>query len=318
MPSRRALVIVFPLLACLALSPAAGAQQATAPQLQSETVDLREPELEFMDVLFTQKPTQDNEVEFGFRFERQSENEETGSVTTHAYEFSLGFGMRITEWLGVSFEIPYQINDVRTTDPATGAQSLPDSRNIGDGTGQLLFTFWRDPERQFAAAGGLEVAFPTGSFEDGTGEGWALAPFLSVGKLFGPFQVLGNLGYTANLKQPGEGEERGQQLFYNLALAYPLFEKRLIPFFELNGVYAFAGEPSLKHKGQLYLSPGIRINPFGDVHGDGGHEHSHGQSHGNGGHPWYERLSLAVGAQFPVTAAKEFEWALSTSLKLEF
>ena len=126
----------------------------------------------------------------------------------------------------------------------------------------------------------------------------------------------GDLGYTANLKQHGAGEEPGQPLSYNLALAYPLFEKRRIPFFELNGVYVFAGEPQLKHKGQLYLSPGIRINPFGDVHGHEGLGQAH--DHGNRGHPRYERLSLAVGAQFPVTAAKEYEWALTTSLKMEF
>jgi hypothetical protein len=306
-----ALVLVF-----AGQAPPVLAQPAPPSTTQVEVINLGEPEVEFADVLFTQKPMQDNEVEFGFRFERQRENADTGGVTTRAYEFSLGFGMRINDWLGVSFEIPYQINDSRTTDPATGAQLVPDSRNIGDATGQVLVTFWKDPDWQLALAGGVEVGFPTGSFQDGTGEGWAVSPFLSVGKLFGRFQVLGNLGYTANLKQPGEGEERGQQLFYNLALAYPLFEKRLIPFFELNGVYTFSGEPNLKHKGQLYLSPGIRINPFGDVHGHEGHGHAHG--HGNGGHPWYERLSLAVGAQFPVTAAKEYEWALTTSLKMEF
>jgi hypothetical protein len=141
-----------------------------------------------------------------------------------------------------------------------------------------------------------------------------MAPFLSFGKNFGALQILGQLGYEAKLKRPGEGEEREQALFYNVALAYPFFEKRLIPFFEVNGVYAFAGEANLKHKGQWYLSPGIRINPFGDVHAHDGHGHGHG----NGGHPWYERLSLAVGVQFPVTAAREFEFALTTSLKLEF
>lgn len=294
------------------------AQSPSTPPPQAEEVDLTEPELEFMDMLFTQKPTQDNEIEFGYRFERQKTDLETGTVINHASEISAGFGVRITDWLGLSFEIPYQINDQQTTDPATGAQVQPDTRNIGDVMGQVLITFWKDPDRQFALAGGLEVGFPTGSFQDGTGEGWSLSPFLSVGKLFGSFQVLGNLGYSANLKQPGEGEERGQQLFYNLAFAYPFFDKRLIPFFEVNGVYVFQGEAELRHRGQVYLSPGIRINPWGDVHGHGGHEHSHGHNHGNGDHPWYERLSLAVGAQFPVTAAREFEWALAVQLKLEF
>jgi hypothetical protein len=34
--------------------------------------------------------------------------------------------------------------------------------------------------------------------------------------------------------------------------------------------------------------------------------------------PWWQKLSFAVGAQFPVTAAREFEFALTTSLKLDF
>ena len=29
-------------------------------------------------------------------------------------------------------------------------------------------------------------------------------------------------------------------------------------------------------------------------------------------------FTLAVGAQFPVTTAREYEWALTTSLKMEF
>jgi hypothetical protein len=294
------------------------AQPPTTPAPQAEMVDLAEPELEFTDVLFTQKPMQDDEAEFEYRFDRNRERTESGDVIKYTHEFALGLGWRITDWLGVSFEIPYQINDVRSRDPTTGEQVEPDTRNIGDMAGQVLVTFWKNPDWQLALAGGLEVGFPTGSFRDGTGDGWAMSPFLSLGKLFGDLQVLGHLGYTAKLKRPAEGQDRGQELFYNLALAYPLFERRLIPFFEVNGVYVIAGEPALKHKGQLSLSPGIRVNPFGDVHGNGGHGHNHGHGHGNGEHPWYERLSLAVGAQFPVTDAREFEFALTTQLKLEF
>ena len=33
---------------------------------------------------------------------------------------------------------------------------------------------------------------------------------------------------------------------------------------------------------------------------------------------WWQRLSLAVGAQFPLTSAREFEWALTSALKLDF
>jgi hypothetical protein len=297
------------------VTPVTFAQSPSTPLPQAGVVDLTEPELEFMDVLFTQKPMQDNEVEFEYRFERQREKGDEGSTVTYQHELALGLGWRVTEWLGVSLEIPYTIIDVRSTPDGEGTGV---TRDVGDIAGQVLFTFWKDPERQFAVGGGLEVGFPTGSFEDGTGDGWALAPFLTLGKHFGPIQILGHLGYEAKLRRPAEDEEREQTFFYNVALAYPFFEKRLIPFFELNGVYAFAGEPALKHKGQFYLSPGIRINPFGDVHGHDDHGHSHGHSHGNGDHPWWERLSLAVGAQFPVTAAREFEFALTSQLKLEF
>lgn len=56
-----------------------------------------------------------------------------------------------------------------------------------------------------------------------------------------------------------------------MAVAYPLFEQRVIPFLELNGAYVVKADPALKHRGQLYLS-------------------------------------LVVGIQFPLTASRAFEW----------
>jgi hypothetical protein len=299
----------------VAAAPAAHAAQAAPGKM--EVVDLREPELEFVDVVYAQKPTQDNEAEVEYRFERTRERDDTfGSVHRHAHEVALGFGRAVTDWLGFSMEIPYSLTHVQTLDPATGDQVEPDTRNLGDVAAKGLVTFYRNPDWQVALGGGLEVTLPTGSFRDGTGGNLALAPFLSLGKWFGPLQILADVGFSAQLRQQSEEEERGRELTYNVAIAYPLFEKRIIPFFEMSGVYAFAGEAAVKHRGQLYLSPGLRINPFGDVHGGDGHDHGH--AHGGGGHPWWERLSLAIAPQFPVTGVREFEWGITSSLKLEF
>jgi hypothetical protein len=144
------------------------AQTSAPTTTQIEVIDTGEHEVEFVDVLFTQKPMQDNEVEFEYRFERQREKGDDGSTTSHAHELAVGFGYRITDWLGVSLEIPYSIADVRSTPDGEGTGI---TRNIGDAAGKVLFTFWKDPEREVALGAGLEATLPTGSYKDGTGEG---------------------------------------------------------------------------------------------------------------------------------------------------
>jgi hypothetical protein len=130
------------------------AQTSPSTTTQIEIIDTGEAEVEFADVLFMQKPMQDNEVEFEYRFERQREKGDDGSTPSRAHKLAVGFGYRITDWLGVSLEIPYSITDLRSTPDGEGTGI---TRNIGDVTGQLLFTFWKDTGRQLAVGGGLEV-----------------------------------------------------------------------------------------------------------------------------------------------------------------
>jgi hypothetical protein len=49
-------------------------------------------------------------------------------------------------------------------------------------------------------------------------------------KWFGPLQVLADVGFSAQLRQQSEEAERGRELTYNVAIASPFFEKRIIPW----------------------------------------------------------------------------------------
>ncbi len=98
-----------------------------------------------------------------------------------------------------------------------------------------------------------------------------------------------------------------------------------MPFLTVNGAYAFSGPSEIRHRGQFYLSPGLRIGPAavkGKVEPEGPPARADianiaaGQEPAMG--PWWKGLSLAVAPQFPLTAAREFEWAITASFKLEF
>ncbi len=55
--------------------------------------------------------------------------------------------------------------------------------------------------------------------------------------------------------------------------------------------------------------PGSLVEPRGSSGGE--------KSQSSKEKSWWQQLSLAIGAQFPLTQAREFEWGLTTSLKLD-
>jgi hypothetical protein len=125
--------------------------------------------------------------------------------------------------------------------------------------------------------------------------------------------------YQDDFRAAPDAGQIKRELLYNLAVGPLLFDGQLFPFLELDGTYAFTGTPTIRHRGQLYLSPGIRISSGGwlaalvEPRGSSDGEKSQSSKE----KPWWQRLSLAIGAQFPLTQAREFEWGLTTSLKLD-
>jgi hypothetical protein len=111
---------------------------------------------------------------------------------------------------------------------------------------------------------------------------------------------------------------------FNLGAGYPV-APWILPFLTVNSAYAFSGPPAIRHRGQLYLSPGLRIGPAA-VKAKVEPETPAARANGAKGldrqeaaeESWWKGLSLAVAPQLPLTAAREFEWGITVSLKLEF
>jgi len=301
----------FGLVLALCLPLASGAQERVS-RAQDQAVP--EAEFDLADVLITRTPLPGSSVELRYRYERDREQQDAGSAVTHVHQPSAILSLAATDWLGLSATIPYQVRDLRTPD---GTSS--ETRNLGDLSTEVLATFLKDPVQQLAVAGGFDLGVPTGSIKDGTGGQWTLTPFLGAGKLVGPVQLMADGSYQDDFRAAPDAGQIKRELLYNLAVGPLLFDGQLFPFLELDGTYAFTGTPTIRHRGQLYLSPGIRISSGGwlaalvEPRGSSDGEKSQSSKE----KPWWQRLSLAIGAQFPLTQAREFEWGLTTSLKLD-
>jgi hypothetical protein len=306
------LLVIGYLLALLLLPQPAGALDS-APGTEAK-IAASEPEFDLSDVLVTRTPLPSTSVELRYRYERDRERQEAGSAITHVHQPSLNISLAATDWLGLSATLPYQVRDVR----ASGS-GFVETRNLGDVSTEVLVTFLKNPARQLAVAGGFDLGLPTGSIQDGTGGQWTLTPFLGAGKLIGPVQLLADVSFQDDFRAAPDGGKPKRELLYNLAVAYPFLDTQLLPFLEVNGAYAFTGVPAIRHRGQLYLSPGVRISPAGWLSALAEHRPAASNERPNAPaeKPWWQRLSLAVGAQFPVTGAREFEWALTSALKLD-
>ena len=280
--------------------------------------EAQEVDLDFSDLLYVRTPIPGTNLEFGYRFERIRDRTDAGSAVTYKNEASLALNRAVTDWLSLSLEMPYQFLSLH---PADGSPSTR-VNNLGDLTAEGFVTLLRDPVRKLAVAAGLDVGVPTGSVHDGTGGQWTLTPFVNAGMMLGPIQILADVNYMADLRAQPDGGSRKQELQLNLGIGYPMARAWAIPFLTLNGAYAFSGPSEIRHRGQLYLSPGVRVGPAAVAGASGSDEPPAGAKSAAGQEssatPWWKGLSLAIGPQFPLTSAREFEWGMSTALKLDF
>ncbi|MCX5734498.1 MAG: hypothetical protein NTW68_09250 [candidate division NC10 bacterium] len=280
--------------------------------------EAQEADLDFSDLLYVRNPLPATDAEVGYRFERISDRTDAGSALTHKNGVSLAFSLAATEWLGLSMEVPYQFLSIRPADGSSSTQV----NNLGDLTAEGFVTLLRDPGWRLAVAAGLDIGVPTGSVHDGTGGQWTLTPFVNAGIMLGPVQLLADVNYMAELRSLPDAGPRKQELMVNLGVAYPVAGSWILPFLTVNGVYAFSGPSEIRHRGQLYLSLGARIGPAA-VAGASGTDEPPADAKSAAGQessaePWWKRLSLAIGPQFPLTSAREFEWGITTALKLDF
>lgn len=208
------------------------------------------------------------------------------SKTERAYGFALSsLQYAPVPSLGLKLAIPFAVRDPSDTEPTVGG--------IGDVSLMAKYAPLLLPAQQFALSGGLKLTFPTGSERRDLGGMFAFTPFLAAGKGFGPFSLQADAAYSWQLNRPRkiepemEGEEpvrpdKEQVVTANLAATYSPVE-RVGLILELNSVTVVRGDEELKERMQLYLTPGVSVEPA-------------------------KGWNLRAGIQFPVTSAKEFDF----------
>jgi len=305
----------------LGLSWHSVAVSQAAPPDAPQVPEAAEADLDFSDMLYVRNPLPSTSVEIGYRFERIRDRTAAGSEFTHKHEINVALSLAPTEWLGLSLDLPYQFLSVG---PADGPRTA-ETNALGDLTAEAFVTLVQDPARRLAVAVGLDVGFPTGSVREGTGGQWTLTPFLNGGMMLGPIQIFADMNYAAELRALPDAGPRRQDLSANLGVGYPLGEFWIFPFLALNGVYTLAGPAEVRHRGQIALAPGVRIGPAAVAGNPGGNGSTSPTDSAKGAagqaapaEPWWKRLSVAIAPQFPLTATREFEWGITTAIKLDF
>jgi hypothetical protein len=276
----RPIVIVSLALLILGVPPPALADQG---EEKAETEEVSLPP-----TLITEGAVPATEVEGMFTTSK--------SRTERAY----GFGLSSLQYapvpsFGIKLVVPAAVRDPGDSEPTVAG--------IGDVSVMLKYAPVLLPAQQFALAGGVTLTFPTGSERRDLGGQFAVAPFLAAGKRFGPFSLQADVAYRwqLNRPQPIEPEEEGAEavrphkehgVTANLTATYsPL--KWLGVILELNSVTLLhRGEP-LRERVQLYLTPGVSVEPA-------------------------EGWNLRAGIHLPVTSAREVDYSLIVVLTKGF
>ena len=215
-----------------------------------------------------------------------------GTFTTSKSRTERTYGLALSSlqyapvpWFGLKLAVPFSIRDPRDTEPTVAG--------FGDVSLMAKYAPLLLPAYQFALSGGLKLTFPTGSERRELGGELALSPFLAAGKGLGPVSLQADVAYSWQVNTPRkiEAEEEGappvrpdkaQSVTANLTATYSLIE-RLGLILELNSVTRIRGDDELKERVQLYLTPGVSVEPA-------------------------KGWNLRAGVQLPVTSAKEFDY----------
>ena len=225
-----------------------------------------------------------------------------GTFTTSRSETERAYGFALSSiqyapvpFFGIKLAIPTFVLDPRDSEPTVAG--------IGDVSLMLKYAPLLLPAQQFALAGGVVLGFPTGSERRGLGGQLAVAPFVAAGKAFGPFSLQADAAYRWQLNRPREiePEEEGEEavrphkehgVTANLTATYSPLEW-LALLLELNSATVLHRGDPLTERVQLYLTPGVSIEPA-------------------------KGWNLRGGVHVPVTSAKEVDYSVIVILTKGF
>lgn len=229
-----------------------------------------------------------------------TELEATFTMAKSEAERGYGFGFSSIQYapipsFGLKLIVPFAVRDPRDTEPTVAG--------IGDVSVMAKYAPVLLPAQQFALSGGVTLTFPTGSERRELGGQFAVAPFLAAGKGLGPFSLQADAAYRWQHNEPRklEPEEEGAEavrphkeegVTANLTATYSPV-KRLFLILELNSVTVVRGDDALNERVQLYLTPGVSVEPA-------------------------EGWNLRAGVHLPVTSARELDFSLIVILTKGF
>ena len=132
------------------------------------------------------------------------------------------------------------------------------------------------------------VGLPTGSDRRGIGSDniFEIEPFVDFGYKRGQFEIIGFLALGFPINQKGDQDE-GDELGYNLSMMYHIGQS-LEALLEFDGETVLNGEEN--GESVLNIDPGVKVAPFDN-----------------------KRIQFGVGAGFPLTDDREFEYRLIAS-----
>lgn len=221
--------------------------------------------VEFVYPMVTRRPIVENEAEFKIRHLRDKDGQET--------EFVAEGGFRILPFWEAVVEIPAVVIHERGEGTRGG---------LGDIGIENRFLVLKSLRHQAQVVLGLEVDTPSGSKHRHLGGDVGVEPYISGGIKFGPVNFLASAGHAWEHLNAHHSDEKERAVKGDFTVGYEL-SKFLAALMEVNTVTLTKGgeDEGLHRKTQVYLTPGININPI-------------------------EEMTIRLGVQVPVTHAKEF------------
>jgi len=212
------------------------------------------------------------------------------------YELALAAEYAPIHSFSVELELPLALRDPREGPTVAGPGDLALTAKVAP-----LMLGAQDT----VVALGLTLGLPTGSERRELGGELSLTPFVAAAQRLGPVYLHGDIGYRWRLDSPRRIEmdtesemtetvqpEKEQALTANLAGSY-ISTPWLGLFLELNSVTLFKGDPELKDRTQLYLTPGVTVEPA-------------------------KGWNVRAGVQLPLTNAREFDYQIGVAVMRSF